>query len=113
MRVSLPVACASAVAHLDADAAEPLDATAVRFFDERSPASLRQRAFGDDDDAELGAPAIPIEQPFGDQDVEVERNLGDQDRVRAAGHTRVQRDPARIAAHHLDDHDALWASAVV
>ena len=39
--------------------------------------------------------------------VDVERNLRDQDRVGAAGHAGVQRDPPGVAAHHLDDHDAL------
>ena len=43
-------------------------------------------------------------QPLGD-DRDVERNFRNQNRVGAAGHARVERDPARIAAHHLDDHD--------
>ena len=73
---------------------------------QRPPAALRERAFGDDDDAELGAPAVALAQPLRD-DVEVERNLRNQDRVGAAGDAGVQRDPARVAAHHLDDHDAL------
>ena len=36
---------------------------------------------------------------------DVERNFRNQNRVRAAGDARIQRNPARIAAHHLDDHD--------
>jgi len=35
--------------------------------------------------------------------VDVERLLRDQDDVRPAGDARVQRDPARVPAHHLDD----------
>ena len=38
---------------------------------------------------------------------DVERDLGNQDRVGAAGDAGVQRDPAGVAAHHFDDHDAL------
>ena len=34
------------------------------------------------------------------------RLLGDQDGVGAAGHARVQGDPAHVAAHDLDDHTA-------
>ena len=41
--------------------------------------------------------------------VDVERDLGDQDHVGAAGHPRVQRDPAGGAAHHLDDQDPVVA----
>ena len=37
----------------------------------------------------------------------VERFLGDQDLGGAAGDAGVGRDPAGIAAHHLDDHDAV------
>ena len=33
--------------------------------------------------------------------------LGDQDHVGAAGDAAHHRDPARVAAHHLDDHDAV------
>ena len=39
--------------------------------------------------------------------VDVERPLGHEDRVGAAGDTRVRRDPAGMAAHHLDDEDAV------
>ena len=36
--------------------------------------------------------------------VQAERPLGDEDHVRPAGQSRVQRDPARVPAHHLDHH---------
>ena len=35
------------------------------------------------------------------------RMLGNEDDVRAAGDAAHDRDPARVAAHHLDDHDAV------
>ena len=41
--------------------------------------------------------------------LDVERLLGDQDHVRAARDPGVQRDPARVAAHHLDDQRAVVA----
>ena len=36
-----------------------------------------------------------------------DRLLGDQDHVGAAGDPGVERDPADVPAHHLDDHDAV------
>ena len=66
----------------------------------------RIRAFGDDDDAEAGAEPLALPNARGHL-VEVERNLGNQHDVGAAGDARVERDPARVAAHHLDDHDAV------
>ena len=42
-----------------------------------------------------------------DDAVDVVGDLGDQDDVRVAGDAGVHRDPAGVAAHHLDDHDAL------
>jgi hypothetical protein len=41
--------------------------------------------------------------------VDVERDLGMQDDIRARGDARVQREPARVAPHHLDDHHAVVA----
>jgi hypothetical protein len=41
--------------------------------------------------------------------VDVEGPLGDQDHVGAAGEPRVERDPARVPAHHLDDEDPVVA----
>ena len=62
-----------------------------------------QRALGDHDDRE-GAPArvAAADQPA--DLLDVERPLGDQDHVAAAGEARVERDPAGVAAHHLDHH---------
>ena len=39
--------------------------------------------------------------------LDVEGALGDEDRVGAAGDPGVGRDPAGVAAHHLDDHHAV------
>ncbi len=39
--------------------------------------------------------------------LDVERPLGHEDRVGAAGDARVRGDPAGVAAHHLDDHHAV------
>jgi hypothetical protein len=41
--------------------------------------------------------------------VDVERALGDEDHVGPARESRVEGDPARVAAHHLDDQDAVVA----
>ena len=78
----------------------------MRGFEQRQRAALRERAFGDHDDAELRAPAVALEQPLRDE-LDVERNLRNQDRVGAAGHAGVQRDPSRVAPHHFHDEDAL------
>lgn len=40
-------------------------------------------------------------------DIEIELDLGDQDDIRARCEPRVEGDPARVAAHELDDHDAV------
>ena len=67
-------------------------------------AVFRVRAFGDDDDAEARAQLVAIADALRDL-LEVVGDLGNQDDVGAAGHAAVQRDPAGVAAHHLDDHD--------
>ena len=82
------------------------DVAVARRLDQRQRPALGIRALRDDDDAELGAPGVALAQPLRD-DRDVERNLRDQNRVGAAGHAGVERDPAGVAAHHLDDHDAV------
>ena len=64
------------------------------------------RAFGGHDDAEARAPALALANALRDL-LEVERNLRNQHDVGAAGQARVERDPARVAAHHFDDHHAV------
>jgi hypothetical protein len=39
--------------------------------------------------------------------LDAEGDFGDQDDVGAAGDSGVQGDPARVASHHFDDHDAV------
>ena len=66
-------------------------------------ALLRQRALGDDDDREEAPARVTAPDQAADL-LDVERPLGDQDHVGAAGEPRVEGDPAGVAAHHLDDH---------
>jgi len=71
-------------------------------------ARLRRRPLGGDDDREVARMGMPaLDQPA--DLVDVERDLGDQDHVGAAGDPRVQRDPACAAAHHLHDQDPVVA----
>src|SRR5215218_8592665 len=53
----------------------------------------------------------PVRSSTSDDGVDVERVLGDEDDVGTAGHARVQRDPAGVPAHDLDDEGAVVAVA--
>ena len=64
-------------------------------------------ALGDDDDRRVVQ--LEARLDVAADLVDVEGHLGDEDDVRAAGHARVQRDPARVPAHDLDDQDAVVA----
>src|SRR5438552_2567982 len=75
-------------------------------LEERQGAAFRIRALGDDDDAELGPPSIAFAQSLDDQGY-VEWDFWDQNSVRAPGHTRIERDPPRVAPHHFDNKNAL------
>ncbi len=66
-------------------------------------------ALGHDDDREVAPARVAAPDQAADL-VDVERPLGDQDHVGAAGDPGVQRDPARVAAHHLDDEHAVVGS---
>ena len=70
--------------------------------------SIGRRALGDDDDREVRAALVAVRDAVADL-VDVERLLGDEDDVGAAGEPGVRRDPARVPAHHLDDHHAVVA----
>ena len=63
-------------------------------------------ALADDDDREVLAARVPPLDLVAHL-VEVDRPLRDQDHVGAAGDAAVHGDPAGVAAHHLDDHDAV------
>ena len=56
-----------------------------------------------------GGRARTRERDARDDAVGVVRDLGQQDHVGAAGDAGVERDPARVAAHHLDAHHAVVA----
>ena len=93
------------MADLLGDAAEA-DLAAQLLADGADVAVLGARALGDDDDAVAPAGGVAALDALDDA-VDVVRDLGQQDDVGVAGDARVHRDPARVAAHHLDDHDAL------
>src|SRR5687767_8604458 len=83
---------------------ETLDVPVVRLLDDRGALVPGMRSFRHDDDAEPRAPRIAVADALHDL-VQVVRDLRNQDDVCAAGDTAVQRDPPRIPAHDLDDHD--------
>ena len=69
-------------------------------------ALLRHRALRHDDDREVAPARVPaLDQPA--DVLDVERPLGDQDHVGAAGQPGVERDPAGVPPHHLHDHHAV------
>ena len=93
---------------LDRDAAEARVAERVGLAAGRRDAAAvaRHRALGDDDDRERRPARVAALDALADL-VDVERALGDEDDVGAAGDAAVGRDPARVAAHDLDDDDAV------
>ena len=93
-------------AQLRADAAEPLDVVFVGGFLQR-----RRPPFGNAPSAtttmlNLAPHFVAGAEPFGD-DVEVKGDLGDQNGVGSAGDTRIERNPSRVPAHDLDNHDPV------
>ena len=91
---------------LMAHAAEPFHVPGRRLLEQRALSIARDRAFGDDDDAEASPPLLARHDPPGD-DVDVEGNFGNENGVGTASHPRVERDPSGIAPHHLGHHDAV------
>ena len=70
---------------------------------------LRQLGpFGHDDQRELLAVVLALENLVTDA-FKGPGNLGNQNHVAAAGHARVQRDPAGVPAHHLQHEHPLVA----
>ena len=65
-------------------------------------------AFGDHHQGAVVAAAFAVEHGFGDAFMG-EGDFRDQDDVGAAGDAAVERDPAGVAAHDLQHHDALVA----
>ena len=107
MRVSRLVRSPISCGDLRADAAEP-DFALGRAVEGRDLAALRRRAFRGDDQRRGRAARHPLLDMRG-QPLVGKGNLGNQDDIRAAGQAAVQRDPARVAAHDLQHHDALVA----
>ncbi len=68
----------------------------------------RRRALRDHHDRERRPAAVAVQDLVAHL-VDVERLLGDEDDVGTAGETRVQRDPAGMAAHDLAHHHAVVA----
>src|SRR5205085_11268786 len=63
-------------------------------------------ALRDDDDREVLAALVAAADVVAGL-VDRDRLLGNHDHVGAAGDPAHDHDPARVAAHHLDDHDAV------
>ena len=97
------------VFELDADSAQPRVAELVELaLGDHHRALLRSRPLGRHHDREVPAARVTAaDQPA--HLVDVEGNLRDQDHVGTPGDARVQRDPARVAAHHFDDKDPVMA----
>ena len=68
------------------------------------PSVASSYALADDDDREVLAPLVPVRGSRRQAVLDRDRLLGDQDHVGAAGDAAHDRDPARVPAHHLDDH---------
>ena len=106
MRASLPVRFSISFSSTVADAAEPDVPERVELaVGEDHRALGRRGTLGDHDDRRVVAlePRLDVLADL----LDVERDLGDQDDVGAAGHAGVQRDPAGVAAHDLDDEGAV------
>src|SRR5918997_1306883 len=93
---------------LDRDPAEADVAERVGRLELRLQAAvLRRRALGDHDDREVAPARVAAAQPLADL-LDVERVLGDEHDVGAAGQARVGGDPARVPTHDLDhDHTVV------
>ncbi len=68
--------------------------------------SSRTRSFRDDDERVDASVFFAVLQGGPDL-VVIERDLRNQNDMRASRDPAVQRDPARVTAHHLQDHDPL------
>ena len=110
-RVSKPVRSSISRAELLADAAEADVAELVGGRASWRPPPLARLvrelvALADDDDREV-FPRACRRSISSQRLLDRDRLLGDQDHVGAAGDPAHDRDPAGVAAHHLDDHHAV------
>ena len=103
---------ACSLAHLAADdLGDPAEAVfAARGVVAFLAAILGRSALGHDDHRALRPLAAAAHHLGGDL-FKFERDLRDEDDIRAAGEPAVKRDPPRMAAHHFQDHHALVAVA--
>jgi hypothetical protein len=95
-------ALAKLVGEPDADATESREAVRPDPLGDRGAAD-RMSALGHDDDAERPPPIAAVVDGLG-HPLDPERYLRDQDDVASAGQAGLQRDPAGVSTHHLDDH---------
>src|SRR6266481_7834962 len=68
-------------------------------------AMFRSRAFRDYNDCSQTTSSLPRLDHAGDL-VVIEWNFRNQNDIRAASDAAMQRDPARVPSHYLDDHHA-------
>src|ERR1043165_5923452 len=93
---------------VEADAAEPTLTVnlLLRRVVEEVFFGMRVRVLRDDDDGEGAAALLGVAQKLADAR-DAEGVFGDEYHVCAAGDAAVGRDPTGVAAHDLDDHDAM------
>ena len=108
VRASLPVRCSSPSATRGTDAAEALRCGRLALAASMVllTATDRRGSLGDDDDRELRSVLAGGGAIVSATGIEIEGDLGDQDRMRTRRDAGVQCDPSRVAAHHLDDDHA-------
>ena len=91
--------------HQVAGTAEAFSLAETSGLNHRYASVSRLRALRDHDDAEVRTPGVARRDPFG-HPLDVVRELGQEDHIGAPADAGVQRDPASVASHHLDDHDS-------
>ena len=106
MRTSLPVR--SAISAPTISAMPPRRCSPLAVAWRSCLPSLGEAPFGDDDHGAFGAGGVAPHDLVGDLGV-IEGNLGNENYVGTACETAVERDPAGVASHHFEHHDALVA----
>src|ERR1043166_1842078 len=96
------------VRHLLRNPAEPLRRAGPGLLAQHRPPPLGPRPFGRHHDGEAPAALLPLLDLLAHL-VDVEGDFGNQDDVGASGKPAVQRDPARVPPHELNDEDPVVA----
>src|ERR1043166_3260360 len=96
------------VRHLLRNPAEPLRRAGPGHLAQHRPPPLGPRPFGRHHDGEAPAALLPLLDLLAHL-VDVEGDFGNQDDVGASGEPAVQRDPARVPPHELNDEDPVVA----